>query len=121
MISKAVAVPSVEVLTHLAVCPHCGKELRVATKYLGEEVTCRFCSGQLRLESESVVDALPAQYQVVAIAINRLASKPHIPSDWPGVMQRKLNEQAMLGYRFLRAFPVGEHLAIVFQREVQTP
>lgn len=36
-------------------CPDCGKELRIARKYVGERVACKFCGTDFRLDP-----ALPA-------------------------------------------------------------
>jgi hypothetical protein len=31
-------------------CPHCEQELRIAGKYVGERVQCKFCGGQFVLD-----------------------------------------------------------------------
>lgn len=34
-------------------CPHCTRELRVRSKYLGARVQCRYCQAAIRLDSTS--------------------------------------------------------------------
>ena len=116
MSSQADTVPAVKFVTHIAVCPHCNQELRVAAKYVGQEVNCRFCSGPLRVETDEAAPTEGGQYQVVAIPLDcSLTTEGSVPH-WPAAMQKELDRHAHNGYRFVRAFPAGEHLGIVFEK-----
>lgn len=117
MSTQTAPIPSVAFYTHIAVCPHCQKELRVASKYVGEVVNCRFCSGQLRVEPDATV-ALPVAYRVSAIPLETsLTAEGSVPH-WPKMLEKQLNDQAQQGYHFVRAFMAGEHLGVVFELEL---
>lgn len=116
MSTQADSVPVVKFLTHIAICPHCNKELRVASKYVGQEVNCRFCDGLLRVETEFPVPSAGSAYRVATVALDSSVTAEGSIPHWPAEMQKQLDQQAQSGYRFLRAFPVGEHLGLVFER-----
>lgn len=116
MSTQTDSVPVVKFLTHIAICPHCNKELRVASKYVGQEVNCRFCNGLLRVEAEFPMSLEGAAYRVVAVPLDRSVTTEGAIPHWPAAMQKQLEEHSQNGYRFLRAFPVGEHLGIVFEK-----
>lgn len=115
MASQAETVPVVKIHTHLAACPHCDKELRVAAKYVGQEVNCRFCSGRLRVESDEAAAAARG-YRVLAIALDTSVTTEGAVPHWPAAIEERLNEEARQGYRFVRSFVTGEHLGIVLER-----
>jgi uncharacterized protein (DUF983 family) len=52
-----VPLPELETMTEIeplgifATCPKCGKELKIARKYLGERVACKYCESDFRLDA----------------------------------------------------------------------
>jgi hypothetical protein len=116
MSTQSDSVPVVKFLTHIAICPHCNKELRVASKYVGQEVNCRFCNGLLRVETDFPAPPDASGYRVLAVPLDSSVTAEGTIPHWPAAMQKQLDQQAQSGYRFLRAFPVGEHLGIVFEK-----
>jgi len=41
--------PDISIRAFYATCPHCGKEIRAAFKYLGTKVACKYCGGKIHL------------------------------------------------------------------------
>ena len=52
----------VEAVGYHIECPHCAKELRINRKYGGEQVQCKFCSGQFRADLTSPAVKVHAFY-----------------------------------------------------------
>jgi hypothetical protein len=119
MSTQADSVPVVKFLTHIAICPHCNKELRVASKYVGQEVNCRFCNGLLRVVADFPAQAVASAFRVVAVPLDSSVTTEGSIPHWPAAVQKQLDKHAQSGYRFLRAFPVGEHLGIVFEKATE--
>mgnify|MGYP001208277571 FL=1 len=106
---------------HLTKCPHCNRELRVAPRFLDQEVSCRFCSGRLRICHPEGEHTANQSYRVFTIPITRSQTTEGSIPHWPATMEATLNGMAGQGYQFLRSFPVGEHLAVILHRMPHSP
>lgn len=62
MLPEVEAVTDVHARGYFIGCPNCEQELRIAAKYIGKTVQCKFCTAPFRLEPQSPTIRLIAVY-----------------------------------------------------------